>query len=136
MAVCKLQRGNGRDSEQSMTTGQPTVPPKQWFGVYLGIVAQTRSQDSWVQVQVPQLSGFEMHTWARPMGFAGFVQDGDTGSESAADLTSTGYTPTIGTASNVALSPVRSGPGPNVGTPVFVMFVAGDLAYPCYTIAG
>jgi hypothetical protein len=51
-----------------MTTGQPTQAPKQWLGVYLGTVVQTRPQDAYVQVQVPQLSGFAVHTWAPPMG--------------------------------------------------------------------
>ena len=40
----------------------------QWCGVYLGRVAQVRASDHHVQVQVPQLSGFQVHNWARPMG--------------------------------------------------------------------
>jgi hypothetical protein len=77
-------------------TGQPIPEHKQWLGVYLGIVAQTRG-DTYVQVQVPQLSGFEMHTWARPMGA------------------------------------IPEFP-PIVGTTVLVMFIAGDLQFPCYSL--
>jgi hypothetical protein len=127
-----------------MTTGNPTTAPKQWFGIYLGVVTQTRSQDVYVKVQVPTLTGFEIHDWARPMGFTGFAQDGDTGPEAAADLVTTGMPPPQVPPVVVSLSPNKyvstpggppgPGPGPNVGTTVLVMFVAGDLNYPVYAL--
>jgi hypothetical protein len=42
---------------------------KEWNSVYLGKVAHTRA-DSWAQLQVPQVLGSSLTTWARPMGFS------------------------------------------------------------------
>src|SRR5713226_9693670 len=48
---------------------------QQWHGVYLGKVTQTRYNDLWVQVAVPQVLGRTSTAWARPMGFSGLVYD-------------------------------------------------------------
>ena len=51
------------------TTGAGPAPAKQNFGMYLGTVAHTRTQDPWVQVNIPQLLGMQESNWARPIGF-------------------------------------------------------------------
>jgi hypothetical protein len=51
----------------SGSTGSPKA--KEWFGVYLGRIVQTRLSDVCVKVQVPQLLGMQSSNWARPMGF-------------------------------------------------------------------
>jgi hypothetical protein len=46
---------------------------KEWNGIYQGVVAHTRNTDAWVQLQVPQVLGTALTTWAMPMGFVGAV---------------------------------------------------------------
>lgn len=48
--------------------GTGSVP--QWHGIYLGRVSNTRKDDLWVRVNVPQLLGDkEISNWARPAAF-------------------------------------------------------------------
>lgn len=52
-----------------MTQASPGVAaPEQWTGLYLARVARTRTQDSYVQLQVPQVLGSAVTNWAAPMG--------------------------------------------------------------------
>ena len=52
------------------TTAQAEFNP-QLLGLYLGLVTMTRTQDLWVQVNIPQIFGTENSNWARPIGFNG-----------------------------------------------------------------
>lgn len=42
--------------------------PQQWLGIYLARVARTRTQDNYVQLQVPQILGTAITNWAPPLG--------------------------------------------------------------------
>lgn len=43
-------------------------PAQQWLGIYLARVARTRTQDNYVQLQVPQILGTAITNWAPPLG--------------------------------------------------------------------
>lgn len=51
-------------------TAQAEFNP-QLFGLFLGLVTMTRTQDLWVMVNIPQIFGTESSNWARPIGFNG-----------------------------------------------------------------
>lgn len=41
---------------------------QQWLGLYMARVARTRTQDNYVQLQVPQVMGNAITAWAAPLG--------------------------------------------------------------------
>ena len=118
---------------------------RQHFGMYLGTVAHTRTQDLWVQLNVPQLLGKQESNWARPIGFnsvgndnppvANVLNDGEGIDEHRSPLGWGGWNDQTATYSG---RPVGSGkeigPGPPVGTLVLVWFVAGDVTRPAYAL--
>jgi hypothetical protein len=113
--------------------------------MYLGTVAHTRTQDLWVQLNVPQLLGKQESNWARPIGFnsvgndnppvANVLNDGEGIDEHRSPLGWGGWNDQTATYSG---RPVGSGkeigPGPPVGTLVLVWFVAGDVTRPAYAL--
>jgi len=132
----------------SGTTGAPK--PREWFGVYLGRIAQVRLRDVCVKVQVPQLFGQQHSNWARPMGFnvVGQLGGSNTYSSDVNSVVNSGtdidvipashFGPFVDVPSGPAGRSLgfsagdSGGPGPPVGTIVLVMFVGGDINMPVY----
>jgi hypothetical protein len=44
--------------------------PRQWHGVYLARVVNSRVPDRWLQLQIPQVLGTSVSNWAAPMAAA------------------------------------------------------------------
>lgn len=51
-----------------VTDGVGVPPAQQWLGIYLARIARTRTQDNYVQLQVPQILGTAVTNWAPPLG--------------------------------------------------------------------
>ena len=103
--------------------GAGTDPARQWPGIYLAKVVQTRLTDLSVRMQVPQVLGTAVTDWAAPM----------------LDPRGTGNPP-VGTqfaAWGLGWQPeVPPGPGPPVNTLVVAMFLGGDINVPVYSLLG
>lgn len=129
--------------------------PRKWYGVYLGVIANRRTQDLWCKVQVPQVMGDTVSDWARPMGFSSIADilpypaaafnkipvTGATGGFEYANLEPLGWGGYVshkqapnGRPIGIAEPGEESGPGPPVGTPVLVLFIGGDRNYPVYAL--
>ncbi len=115
------------------------LPAEQLFGMYLGTVTHTRTQDLWVQISIPQVLGDQDSNWARPIGFnsAGSltppVQANTPDPEPA--LKWGGVTGNwVNPGQPVGWSAKETGPGPPVGSLVIVLFLGGDRNRPGYLL--
>lgn len=127
-----------------------------WYGVYLGKIVQTRKQDLWAKLQVPQVMGEVVSNWARPMGFSSIADktpfpaaafaalpvagtDGEGTEFANADPLGWGGYVRIkqqphGRGIGIAEPNKESGPAPPAGTTVLVLFIGGDRNFPVYAL--
>lgn len=133
----------GRHSSEAGSDEQ-----KLWHGIYIGTVAQTRDQDFWVRVQVPQVMGDTISNWARPMivtaigqrsNGAPFISDvsREPNPNAGSNMGAFRPYPPVGAGRAVGWGDRtmgETGPGPDAGTIVLVMFLGGDRNHPVYAL--
>lgn len=111
---------------------------EQLFGMYLGKVTHTRTQDLWVRVNIPQLWADQDSNWARPIGFNSVgslnppVQAWTDDPEPP--LKWGGFTQQQYTGQPAGWSDHEMGPGPAAGSLVVVLFLGGDRNRPGYLL--
>lgn len=132
-----------------MTAGKPqhgtpyhstahSAENEQLFGMYLGTVTHTRTQDLWIRVNIPQLLADQDSNWARPVGFNS-AGSADPPVQAWTDdpeppLKWGGFTRQQYPGQPTGWSSHEMGPGPGVGSLVVVLFLGGDRNRPGYLL--